>query len=272
MDSIVVFDIETVPDTALCEALTGFKGKDVVAMRKAMEDYHLDITDGKNPFLRQPFHKVVVISLLKATLTCKNDCEFFQLRKIASGDIQCYSEKELVQFFFDHVCKSLPRLVSFNGRTFDLPVLKYRAMRYGVVARNFYHSGDKWNSYNNRYSVNWHTDLIDLLSEYGVSARVKMSEVCAALGLPGKLGIDGAQVTPMYDAGRITEIKYYCEIDVLNTYLIYLTVLRHQGTVSEESYARNLDELMCYLERNEKDNPSYLPFLRSLRASEIARF
>lgn len=269
MDSIVVFDIETIPDTELCEALTGCKSDDVSEMRRAMEEYHLEITDGKNSFLRQPFHKIVVISLLKATLTQKNDCEFFQLKKIASGDLRSYSEKELVQFFFDHVCKSLPRLVSFNGRVFDLPVLKYRAMRYGVVAGNFYRSGDKWSNYNNRYSANWHTDLIDVLSDYGASARVRMSELCVALGLPGKLGIDGAQVASMYDAGKIEEIRHYCEVDVLNTYLIYLATLRHQGTIMEESYSRNLKELFRYLEENKDKNPSYVPFLQSLRKSAV---
>ncbi|AHX11630.1 putative 3'-5' exonuclease related to the exonuclease domain of PolB family protein [Neorickettsia helminthoeca str. Oregon] len=272
MDSVVVFDVETIPDTDLCAALTGCKSDNLDEMRSAMEDYHLRITDGKNPFLRQPFHKVIVVSLLKATLAVKNGYEFLELKKIASGDIESYAEKELVQFFFDHVCKSLPRLVSYNGRAFDLSVLKYKAMRYGIVARDFYYSGDKWSNYNNRYSADWHTDLIEVLSDYGSSARMKMSELCVAFGLPGKLGIDGANVVSMYDQGKINEIKYYCEIDVLNTYMIYLIMLRHQGRISSDSYTRNLNELQFYLNENLDKNPSYREFLQLLDRSPVLHF
>lgn len=261
MNSIVVFDIETVPDVELCKNLTGLDEEDVAKQRQAMEDYHLQITDGKNPFLRQPFHKIIVISILKASLTTKNGYEYLELKKISSGDIGQYLEPDLVKLFFDHVCKELPRLVSFNGRTFDLPVMKYRAMKYGVQAEKFYKSGDKWSCYNNRYGAEWHMDLLDILSDYGLSARVKMNEVCVAFGLPGKLGIDGADVSSLYDQGRIQDIRNYCETDVINTYLIYLRVIHHQGRISDESYKRNLNELKKYLEDFSGEKPHFAEFL-----------
>jgi predicted PolB exonuclease-like 3'-5' exonuclease len=49
-----------------------------------------------------------------------------------------------------------------------------------------------------------------------------LSEVAIILGLPGKMGMSGAQVWEYYLAGKIEEIRNYCETDVLNTYLIYL--------------------------------------------------
>ena len=264
MNSVLVFDIETIPDVSLCKELTGVESDDVQEQRKAMEEYHLKITDGKNPFLRQPFHKVIVISLLQAKLIKNGAHEALELKKIASGDISKYTEKELVQFFFDHVCKGLPRLVSFNGRTFDLPVLKYRAMKHGVLAEKFYSSGDKWSSYNNRYSADWHMDLLDILSDYGLSARVKMNEVCVAFGLPGKIGMDGSDVASCYDAGKIDQIKEYCETDVLNTYLIYLKLMRHRVRISPGSYNANIQEIKEYLQKNQKQNSYYKDFLSEI--------
>ena len=39
-----------------------------------------------------------------------------------------------------------------------------------------------------------------------------MAKLC---GFPGKLGMDGSAVYPAYRAGRIEDIRRYCETDVL---------------------------------------------------------
>ena len=38
------------------------------------------------------------------------------------------SEKELIQAFVNKIAEFNPQLVTFNGNSFDLPVLRYRAM------------------------------------------------------------------------------------------------------------------------------------------------
>ncbi|WP_339047231.1 3'-5' exonuclease [Candidatus Mesenet endosymbiont of Phosphuga atrata] len=254
LNSLVVFDIETIPDISACDGLIGRIDGDVQQKREALTQYHLGITDGKNPFLRQPFHKVVVISFLFADIIRSGGYETFVLREIRSGGKLDSNEKELVQGFFEYISKTKPRLISFNGRTFDLPVLKYRAMKYGVQAEYFYKSGDKWSNYMQRYSVDWHCDLLEALSDFGASARIKMNEVCSILGLPGKIGTDGGQVTSLYDSGKIQEIRDYCETDVINTYLIYLKLMQHQGRITTESYNKNLDDLLLHLENSQKDH------------------
>ncbi|MCH7937276.1 MAG: 3'-5' exonuclease, partial [Proteobacteria bacterium] len=90
-----------------------------------------------------------------------------------------------------------------------MPVLKYRAMVHGVPSPSL-HSRD----YGYRYNIDWHCDLLEALSDFGASTRVKLDEVCKLLGLPGKLGIDGFQVAEMYETGRIEDIRNYCETDV----------------------------------------------------------
>lgn len=246
-NKLFVFDIETIPDTEAAAALIGVESADVEVLRQALTDYHLKVTDGKNSFPRQPFHRVVAISFVEADIDYANGGERYSLQAVRSGGMVDASEEELLKGFFQYLGKSHPRLVSFNGRTFDLPVLKYRAMKYGIAAPWLYNRGDKWSNYGQRYSIDWHCDLLEVVSDFGASARVKLDEVCSILGVPGKFGVDGSQVTPMYDAGRIQEIRDYCETDVLNTYLVYLRVMQHRGVLDAGDYQAAVEQLQDYL-------------------------
>ena len=259
LKNLLVFDIETVPDTDACYGLTGKVSDDVNELREAMIQYHLEITDGKNQFLRQPFWKIVAISCLEASIETGGNKEIYTFKRLYSNRDD--NEANIVRGFFEYFAKLKPRLVSFNGRTFDLPVLKYRAMKYGVDIPFLYKSGDKWNNYNHRYSTDWHCDLIDVLSDYGTSARIKMHEVCAILGFPGKFGTDGSKVQDMFDAGKIKDIKNYCETDVINTYLLYLRTMHLHGTIDKKCYNTCIDDMQSYLEN---ENSQHLKdFLQS---------
>jgi len=44
------------------------------------------------------------------------------------------SEKELITSFVNRIAELNPQLVTFNGTSFDLPVLRYRAMMHAVAA------------------------------------------------------------------------------------------------------------------------------------------
>ena len=260
--SLFVFDIETIPDVGAAKNLLDFESDDIDECRQALTDYHLKITDGKNPFLRQPFHKVVAISFLEAEIVRDGDQERYNLKEIRSGGNIDSIEEELIKGFFAHLKKEPPRLVSFNGRSFDLPVLKYRAMKYDVAAPWFYKMGDKWNNYSQRYSLDWHCDLIEAFSDYGASARVKMNELCAIFGFPGKTGIDGSKVTEYYDQGKVAEIRDYCETDVANTYLLYLAYQHHNGILSSAGFAQAKEDLANYLNMSADEKPHFAEFIK----------
>lgn len=259
--SLFVFDIETIPDIDLVQDLTGCKSNDVNELRQELTNYHLKITDGKNSFPRQPFHKVVAISFLEAEIIRDEKGEKYILNEIRSGGNINSSEEDLIKGFFSHLKKQPPRLVSFNGKTFDLPVLKYRAIKYGISAPWLYKMGDKWNNYSQRYSLDWHCDLIDAFSDFGASSRVKMNELCVLLGLPGKIDIDGSGVNDLFDAGKIEEIRNYCETDVINTYLLYLYYQYHIGTLSSNNFEAAKDNLIDYLQTNSVQKPHMENFL-----------
>ena len=263
--SLFVFDIETVPDVDLVRDLTGCESADVNELRQALTDYHLKITDGKNSFPRQPFHKVVAISFLEAEIIREEKSEQYILQEVRSVGTINSSEEDLIKGFFSHLKKQPPRLVSFNGKTFDLPVLKYRAMKYGIAAPWLYKMGDKWNNYSQRYALDWHCDLIDAFSDFGASARVKMDELCVLLGLPGKIDIDGSQVNDLFDAKKIDEIRNYCETDVINTYLLYLNYQHHTGTLSSDNFEAAKEDLINYLQMDSDKNPHLKKFLAKWR-------
>lgn len=252
--SLFVFDIETIPDEDAAINLTNTPlNASKTEKRESLKEYHLKITDGKNSFLRQPFHKVVAISFLEADIIRQDGQEQYLLTNIKSGGNINSNEEDLVKGFFSYLKRKTPRFVSFNGRTFDLPVLKYRAMKYGISAPWLYKFGDKWNNYTQRYSLDWHCDLLEAFSDFGASTKIKMNEVCAILDLPGKSGIDGSQVMDYYDLGKIEEIRNYCETDVINTYLLYLNYQHFTGTISPENFYAAKEDLVNYIKMNETE-------------------
>ena len=252
---LFVFDIETVVDDALAAALTGCDaGTSLSEKRQAIIDYHLAVTDGKNPFPRQPFHRVVAIGFLEAEITYDGPNESYTLTTLRSGGKEDATEKELVHGFFSHLSKPLPRLVTFNGRTFDVPVLKYRAMRHGIAAPWLYYTDNNWENYQSRNATQWHADVLDMVSDFGASARVRLNEVCTALNFPGKFGLDGSDVQPYYDEGRLPEIRAYCETDVLNTYLVYLRVMQHRGVLKTPAYNHAIAEVLSLIESSDKEH------------------
>lgn len=270
--NLFVFDIETVPDTDAAFNLTGETSPDIADRRQAIEDYHLGVTDGKNSFPRQPFHKVVAISFLEAEIERDSGQEGYILKDLRSGGEAGFDEKQLLQGFFTYVERIRPRLVSFNGRSFDLPVLKYRAMVHGISAPWLHKSGDKWNSYSYRYASDWHCDLLDVLSDFGASARVKLNEVCAAFGIAGKFGVDGSKVADMMDAGQVDEIRHYCETDVLNTYLVYLRYQLHTGTLTKPGYNAAVADVISFIDAEKEKRPYLNDFMDAWGEASGNRF
>lgn len=271
--SIFVFDIETIPDTDVVQHLVDTKSKSVKKLREELEQYHVNMSG--NPFPRQPFHKVVAVSFVEAEIIRKsNGQESYKLTDVRSGGNEESSEEEIIKGFYQYLSKKTPRIVSYNGRTFDLPVMKYRAMKYGVSAPWLYKTGDKWNNYMQRYSLDWHCDLLESFSDYGASARVKMNEVCSILGVPGKIGVDGSKVTDLYDKGDIKAIRDYCETDVLNTYLLYLHDQYHRGTLSKKCLNESVEDLVEYLDKNKdkKEKAHFDEFLEEWRKVDEGRF
>ena len=169
-ENLIVLDIETIPDTSCAYQLCNLDNKIEYSeqeLRQKIEEYHLNITDGKNTFPRQLFHKVVCISFLEAKIEQLDNGKNF----LHFGKLQTYScmqkstEEEMIQKFWDYLKSKKPQIVTFNGRTFDIPVLKYRAMKYKIDCGWFFDFGGKWDGYGSKYAKA-HMDMIDFLSDF----------------------------------------------------------------------------------------------------------
>jgi predicted PolB exonuclease-like 3'-5' exonuclease len=227
---VLVFDIETIPDVAGLRAL-GSIPVDRGDGEVAAEAFAARREKTGSDFLPHHLHRVAAISCVF------RDDEGFRVRSLGNlGD----GEPKLIQDFFRIIDKYTPQLVSWNGGGFDLPVLHYRAMVNGITASRYWEMGDddrdfKWNNYLSRYHTR-HTDLMDLLALYTGRANAPLDDLAKLCGFPGKLGVDGSQVWPLYQAGRLEEIRNYCETDVVNTYLVYCRYQLMRGALSRPAY------------------------------------
>ena len=64
------------------------------------------------------------------------------------------------------------------------------------------------------------------------------------LGLPGKMGMSGARVWEYFQAGKIADIRAYCETDVLNTFLVYLQFEKIRGLLDEAAFSLEIERLL----------------------------
>ncbi|MFO1427174.1 MAG: 3'-5' exonuclease [Steroidobacteraceae bacterium] len=251
--NVLVFDIETVPDTEHGRRLFGL-GADLPDREVAKAMFAHARQRSGSDFLPLEQHRVIAISCV---LRARDSLRVWSLGDLEAG------EAELVARFFDGIERYTPDLVSWNGGAFDLPVLHYRALRHGVQAPRYWETGQedasfRFNNYISRY--HWrHCDLMDVLSLYQPRARASLSDMATLLSLPGKLGFSGDKVWDAYCAGDLAGIRRYCETDVLNTWLVYLRFQLMRGVLAREEHAaevRRVRELLAA-----SDEPHLAEFL-----------
>jgi len=258
MIPVLTFDIETVPDV---EGLRRLKHLEASVPDKEVAEmaFQLRRQATGSDFLPLYLHRVIAISC------ALRDRDSFRVWSLGAG---AESEGELIQRFFDGIDKYTPQLVSWNGGGFDLPVLHYRGLIHGIGARRYWDMGEedrdfRWNNYISRYHSR-HLDLMDLLALYQPRANAPLGELAQLMGLPGKLGMDGAGVWDAYQAGRIPEIRQYCETDVVNTYLVYLRFQLMRGAVTREQHRVEVELVRSTL--GKATEPHWKEFLTHWRA------
>lgn len=224
---IVAFDIETVPDPDVGRRHHGLSGTDADVVRE-MVRLRLEETQGSTEYPSLPWHRVVCAC---ATILDADGCE---IRALGG---EAFDERGHVEGFFHLVSERAPLLVSWNGRGFDLPVLRYRAMALGLAAPGFYHRKDEL-----------HLDLMDELSSHGASRRAGLAAVSELLGLPSKRFLE----RPIYDhvlAGESARVVEYCKLDTVDTLLVYLAWAHHEGRLDPPHLLAAIDRLRTAVSR-----------------------
>lgn len=226
--SVVVWDLETVPDLRAFAAANGLEGKGDNEARAALGE----------KFPKLIYHAIVCIGALVA----QRQDDHWVVKVVGAPNIGERSEKEILAAFVNKIAELSPQLVTFNGASFDLPVLRYRAMVCGVPA-----PGLAARPYFNRYSEDA-IDLCDVLSSFSTQGKVSLNELCRVMGLPGKPDdIDGADVERYCREGRIAEVAAYCENDVVNTYRVWLRYELFRGRLTEAGMRASEENLAAYI-------------------------
>lgn len=237
----LIFDIETVPDVEAGRRLHGLEGLDDAEVRQWMQSRR--IQDKGHDFMPPYLQRVVAIAV-----TYRRGDDTLDVRSIGEpGD----DEAQLLTRFFDGIEKTRPRLVSWNGSGFDLPVLHHRALIKGVAAPAYWETGRfdrerKFANYLSRYHEQ-HLDIMDMLALYNARNYAPLSDIAQLLGYPGKLGMDGSAVAGAWEAGDIDGIRAYCETDVMNTWLVYLRFMRMRGWLSAGQEAEEVERVRGWL-------------------------
>jgi predicted PolB exonuclease-like 3'-5' exonuclease len=245
--SILVFDIETIPDIKAAHKLYGLDG--LTDQDTALAMFALRRAQNGTEFLPHYLQRVIAISLVF--------CNSQSLKVWSLGD-ETSDEKDLVSRFFSGLDKHTPTLVSWNGSGFDLPVLHYRALLHGISAPTYWETGEnqqtfRWNNYLNRFHYR-HLDLMDVLAAYQNKAFAPLDQISTMLGFPGKMGMSGGKVWDEYQEGNLKQIRNYCETDVLNTYCVYLRFELIRGVITLPEYQHAFKRLKSYLQTENKDH------------------
>ncbi|MGH1426788.1 MAG: 3'-5' exonuclease [Arenicella sp.] len=223
--NVLAFDIETIPDISGGRRLYDL-GDDLSDDDVTKVMFNKQRDKSGNEFLPSHLQRVCAVSVAYRN-SMTNEFKVWTLGEENS------SEKEIIERFYVGIDKLTPTLVTWNGSGFDLPVMQQRGLINGVQAPRYWDTGEddkdfKWNNYISRYHSR-HIDLMDVMASYNPRANAPLDQMAVLLGFPGKMGMDGSKVCDAFLAGKIKEIRDYCETDALNTYLVYLQWLFVKG-------------------------------------------
>jgi len=214
--AFAVFDIETRIDKDLLKRVL-HRDEDI----SAEDAYAQTIAASRSDFLPVAFH--VPVSVVVGAVD-----ENRVLTAVEVLGANGYSEAAIVCGFWERLERFQGTLVSFNGRRFDLPVLELAALRHDCVMPRYFRDG-----FRHRFADDAHYDLYDFVTNFGAfSVRGGFHLLAQLIGLPGKQGVDGAQVQALWEAGRLAEIDAYCRRDVIQTYLLFLRLELMRGRIT----------------------------------------
>lgn len=252
----LLFDVESVADGALI-AKTRYPSEKLdppTAIRRFRQEL---LIDSGRDFIPHTYQIPVAVVVAKI----RGD---YSLTEVVSLDQPLHRPHVITKHFWagwEHYER--PTLVTFNGRSFDLPLLELAAFRYGISVPNWFNISDRtYQQYRNRYNLQSHIDLHEVLTNYGSTwFRGGLNLAASILGKPGKMDVQGDMVQDLYDAGKVAEINEYCRCDVLDTYFVFLRIALLMGRISIEQEHQLVEQTRLLLESQASHHPAYATYL-----------
>ena len=248
--AFLIVDTESVPDGDLL-ARVKYPGERLTpeqAVERASRE-QVEASWNKSDFIPVSFHLPVAVCVVRVGAD-------FGLQKFTCLGAPEFRPREVVRQFWQGVAQE-PRckLVTFNGRCFDLPLLELAAFRYGFNCQSYF-LGSR-----NRFQGN-SLDLYDWFNNYGaVRLPGGLNLLAKLLGLPGKMDVDGSAVYGLHQAGRLREINGYCLCDTLDTYFVFLRSRVLTGDLTAEREQELTDHARDYLEGKRGEVPALRAYL-----------
>lgn len=265
---ICVFDIESVPDIELLQEIYHYEGD---AMEICKQAFAAQKESSGSEFLPLSFHKIVSI----ASVLADDFGNFIKVGHFAKDVPLENREESLLQEFSSFLNKQNPRLISFNGRGYDMPLIAIRSLKYNINLSGYYETDNqqfgknKWENYRQRYSERFHLDLYDTLGNYGATRTLSLDALCKMAGIMGKYEVSGSQVHELiFQENDLAKVDFYCQSDVLNTYWLFLKFELTKGMLQMNDYLANLALMKESLPENA---PYKNAFIESLE-KELGRY
>lgn len=252
----LIVDTESVPDGALVSAVR-YPGEGLTP-DAAVDRYRAELVELSHTgsdFVPQTFQIPVAVCVVRAARD-------FSFQAFTCLDAPQFRPAEIARQFwkgYDHYKSA--RLVTFNGRGFDVPLLELAAFRHGIPIAEHFHRTRR------RYDGG--LDLQEFFTNFGASRfHGGLNLAAKVLGLPGKMDVQGDEVLQLHRAGRLREINDYCLCDTLDTYFVFLRtrVMTEDITPAEE--LELIDDTRQQLRGKAADWPVLEKYLAAWSSSE----
>lgn len=256
--SYLVFDVESVADGAAIAA-TRYPELELNPAQ-AIDRFRQELltTSGRD-FIPYTYHVPVAVVIAKLRAD-------FSLIDIVSLDQPEHRPHIITQHFWLGWEKyKHPTWVTFNGRTFDLPLMELAAYRYGVSVPAWFDLSERsYSQKRNRYNTQSHLDLHEFLTNFGSTwFRGGLNLSAYLLGKPGKMDVAGDMVQDMYAQGKVAEINEYCRCDVLDTYFALLRCMVLMGKLSLTQETELTATAKEKLVAEQEQHPAYASYLQA---------
>ncbi|MGE3778274.1 MAG: ribonuclease H-like domain-containing protein, partial [Pirellulaceae bacterium] len=191
----LAFDIESVADGALVSKIRF--AKQALTPAEAIRRYREELlAKYESDFI--PYSFQLPVSIVVAKIGAD-----FSLLDLVALDEPHYRPHVMTEHFWrGWEAYRRPTLVSFNGRSFDLPLLELAAFRFGIRLGGWMEmNGPSYQQPRSRYNCESHLDLYDVLTNHGATRLTGgLNLVASLLGKPGKMDVQGYMVQDLYDA------------------------------------------------------------------------
>ena len=254
----LIFDIESVADGALV-AKVRYPGESL-SPEQAIARYREELLEQRGTdFIPYTFQMPVSVVVAKVSGA-------FELLDLIALDEPEWRPHIITEHFWRGWQRyQRPTLVSFNGRTFDMPLMELASFRFGLSIPSWFETKARtYEQPRNRYNSRYHLDLHDLLTNYGASRfNGGLNLAANLLGKPGKIDVQGDMVQDLFDQGKLVEINNYCRCDVLDTYFVFLRSMVLLGDLDLEGEQRLVTQTKTWLEQRAPQQAALSTYLEN---------